>query len=92
MKLVISAKLQGILEAYNIIVDDEKVAKVRGNKTTTLEVSDASHTLRLQGVNGKSSLIKISKPKNKDEEVILNFRTIYIRAFKEGYFQLEENE
>ena len=39
MKLIISAKLQGMFESYNILVDDEKVAKVKGNKTTTLEVS-----------------------------------------------------
>ncbi len=92
MKLIISAKLQGMFESYNILVDDEKVAKVRGNKTTTLEVEDSEHTLQLKGGSGKSSIIKISKPKSSDEEVVLNFTTSYAKAFKEGYFQLEDND
>lgn len=91
MELQISAKLQGILEAYNILIDGEKVAKVRGNKVTTLRVSDEAHTLQLKSGSGKSSIINIGKPEKENEIVKLHFNTNYARAFKEGYFQLEEN-
>ena len=61
MELQISAKLQGMLEAYNILG------------------------------SGKSSIINIGKPEKENEIVKLHFNTNYARAFKEGYFQLEEN-
>ena len=88
MEVIIRAKLQGIFEAYNIMVDDEKVAKVRGNKTTTLKLSDEEHTLQLTGGSGKSSVIKLKKPTKKNEQLTLNFITHYSCAFKEGYFEL----
>ncbi|MBQ9072417.1 MAG: hypothetical protein IJY25_04600 [Bacilli bacterium] len=91
MELRISAKLQGIFETYNIFVDDEKIIKVRGNKTTVLSVSDEEHTVQLKGGSGKSSVIKISKPTKKDECIDLSFITHYSRAFKEGYFELIED-
>ena len=87
MKIIINAKLQGIFESYKIIVDDEIVAKVRGNKETTLEVSNEEHTLQLKGGSGKSSVIKIVPEDGKDE-IYLNFITQYSKAFKEGYFEL----
>ncbi len=37
MKIIINAKLQGIFESYKIIVDDEIVAKVRGNRKLHLK-------------------------------------------------------
>lgn len=91
MEVIISAKLQGVFEAYNIMVDGEKVAKVRGNKATTLKLSDEEHTLQLTGGSGKSSIIKL-KPTTKNNEVLrLNFITHYSLAFKEGYFELLED-
>lgn len=90
MKIIVRAKLQGFLEAYNILIDGEKVAKIRGDKETTLEVSNEEHTFQLKSANGKSSVIKIQKPE-KDEDVLrLNFITHYTYAFKEGYFELVE--
>lgn len=91
MKLIISAQLQGIFEAYNIFIDGEKVIKVRGNKTTVLEVSNEEHTLQLKSGSGKSSIIKI-KPSDDSEEIELNFITHYFKAFKEGYFELVGEE
>ena len=90
MEIIVKAKLQGILEAYNIFIDDEKVAKIRGDKVTTLKVSDEEHTLQLKSANGKSSLIKIDKPQKENDILYLNFITHYSRAFKEGYFELVE--
>ena len=90
MKLIICAKLQGVFEAYNIFVDGEKVTKVRGDKITTLKVSDEEHQVQLKSGSGKSSLIKISKPEKDDEEINLTFTTNYARSFKEGYFELME--
>ena len=89
MNIVVSAKLQGIFESYNIFVDDEKVAKVRGNKTTTLKVDEGSHTLQLKGGSGRSSIIKIDGEKG--DTIELNFITHYSKAFKEGYFELLED-
>lgn len=91
MELQISAKLQGMFEAYNIFIDGEKITKVRGNKITTLKVSDEPHTLQLKSGSGKSSIINIGKPEKENEIVKLNFITSYSRAFKEGYFKLEDN-
>lgn len=91
MEVIVSAKLQGIFESYNIIVDNEKVAKVRGDKSTTLKLSDEEHTLQLVGGSGKSSIIKISKPTKQNECIKLSFITHYFRAFKEGYFELLED-
>lgn len=90
MEIIVGAKLQGIMEAYNIFVDGEKVAKVRGNKMTTLKVTDEEHQVQLKGANGKSSIIKISKPELANEKVTLKFNTNYGKAFKEGYFELME--
>jgi len=91
MELQISAKLQGVKEAYNIFIDDEKIIKVRGDKVTTLNVSDEPHTLQLKSGSGKSSIINIGKPDKENEIVKLNFSTSYARAFREGYFKLEDN-
>ena len=89
MELVISARVQGILESYNIFVDDEKVAKVRGTKTTTLSLDAGKHTVRLKGGSGKSSIVKIE---GSDGDIIrLDFITHYSRAFKEGYFEVVED-
>ena len=90
MRLIISAKLQGVFESYKILIDDEVVAKVRGNKETTLEVSNEEHTLQLKGGSGKSSIIKIAPEAGRDE-TRLSFITHYSRAFKEGYFELVGN-
>lgn len=91
MKVIISAKLQGPFESYKIIIHDEVVTKVRGNKETTLEVSNEEHTLQLKGGSGKSSIIKIV-PENGKDELHLKFVTSYIKAFKEGYFELGGTE
>lgn len=91
MKIIISAKLQGLFESYKILVDDEVVQKVRGDKVTTLEVSDEEHTLQLKGGSGKSSIVKILPEDGKDT-LNLHFITHYSRAFKEGYFELEDAE
>ena len=91
MELKISAKLQGIFETYNILIDDEIAAKVRGNKATTLLLSDKEHFLQLKGGSGKSSIVKISKPSKKNECLSLSFITHYSKAFKEGYFELVED-
>lgn len=91
MILKIKADVQ-LLEAYNIFIDDEKVIKVRGNKTTTLKVSDNEHSFQLQSMNGKSELIKIPKPKEKDTVVVLSFTTNWFKTMKEGYFQQNEME
>ena len=48
MELVINVRVQGIFESYNIFVDDEKVAKVRGTKTTTLSLDAGKHTVQLK--------------------------------------------
>ena len=90
MELVISARVQGIFESYNIFVDDEKVAKVRGNnKKTTIRVEEGSHTLQIKGLNGKSSIVKI-EGKNGDR-IELNFITHFFKAGSEGYFELVED-
>ncbi len=91
MKVIISAKLQGVFESYKILIDEETVAKVRGNKETTLEVSNEEHTLQLKGGSGKSSIIKI-KPEDGQDTIKLHFITHYARAFKEGYFELAGTE
>ncbi len=90
MEIIVKVQLQGIFEAYNIFVDDEKVAKVRGEKETTLRVSDEEHTLQLKSGSGKSSPVKISKPSKENETMTLYFITHFSRAFKEGYFELVE--
>lgn len=90
MEIVVRAKLQGVLEAYNIFIDGEKVLKVRGNKETTLKVTDEDHTFQLKSANGKSSVIKINKPEKENEVLRLDFITHYFSAFKEGYFELVE--
>ncbi len=87
MEIKVKANVN-IMEAYNIFVDDEKVLKVRGNKVTTLKVSDDEHTLQLNGSSGKSSVVKISKPHSSNDIVSLEFNTDWACAFKEGYFKL----
>ncbi len=87
MKLIISAKVQGIFEAYKIFIDDEEIIKVRGDKKTTLEVSDEEHSLQLKSGSGKSSIVKI-KPEDGKDSLELYFITHFERAFKEGYFEL----
>ena len=86
MILKIKADVQP-LEAYNIFIDEEKITKVRGNKITTLKVSDDDHEVQLKSMNGKSEIIKISKVKNKDDTVTLSFTTDWSKTLKEGYFQ-----
>ena len=91
MKLIISAKLQGIFETYNVFVDGEKVLKVRGDKETTLQMSDEEHQVQLKSGSGKSSIIKINKPKQPNETITLKFKTVPTRPFQEGYFELIED-
>lgn len=91
MKLIITAKLCGGAEAYKIYIDGEAVVKVRGDKTTTLEVTNEKHTIQLKSGNGKSSIINIS-PENGEKELKLNFVTHYFRVFREGYFELVGKE
>ena len=57
MILKIKADVQP-LEAYNIFIDEEKITKVRGNKITTLKVSDDDHEVQLKSMNGKSEIKK----------------------------------
>ena len=90
MKIIISAKLQGAFETYKILVDGKVITKVRGDKETTLEVSDEEHNIQLKSASGKSSIIQIS-PKEEKNIITLKFITKFTRAFKEGYFELMEN-
>lgn len=92
MEIIVSVKLQGPAEAYNIFVDGEKIIKVRGDKDTTLKVTDDEHLLQLKSGSGKSSVVKINKPERENETIKLVFSTSYLRAFREGYFKLEEEK
>lgn len=90
MEIIISVQVKPA-EAYNIIIDNEQAAKIRGNKITTVKLSNDNHTLQIKSMNGKSSLIKINQLEKQDKPMSFNFITNWSKAFKEGYYELEVN-
>lgn len=90
MEIYISVDVQP-LEAYNIFIDGENAIKVRGNKTTRIKLSLEEHTLQIKSLSGRSNIIKINKS-NENEIMNLKFITNWAYAFKEGYYELEEDK